>query len=143
MKKAFTLIELLIVILVIGILAAMGIPQYFKAVEKSRIAEANNMFANIKNSQERYHLKKLNYTNNWEEIDIGVKNASGVDCTGTGACTLKFFNIQVVSNSNSNFLINATRLGTTQRYGSYVVNYLGPAGTISCNNAYCSAELID
>ena len=142
-RKGFTLIELLVVVLIIGILAAMGIPQYFKAVERSRVSEATNIFSNIKNAQERFYSRKLNYTNNWDDVDISVKNASGTDCTGIGACTLKYFNVQIVSNSNANFLIEATRLATTQRYGAYVINYLGPSGTMGCNSTYCTSELID
>ncbi|MBU4149739.1 MAG: type II secretion system GspH family protein, partial [Candidatus Omnitrophica bacterium] len=39
-RKAFTLTELLIVVLVIGILAAIGIPQLAASLEKARSADA-------------------------------------------------------------------------------------------------------
>ncbi|MDD5130223.1 MAG: prepilin-type N-terminal cleavage/methylation domain-containing protein, partial [Candidatus Omnitrophica bacterium] len=40
MKKGFTLVELIIVVIIVGILASIGLTQYNKVVEKSRAAEA-------------------------------------------------------------------------------------------------------
>jgi len=47
-KKAFTLIELMVVLMIIGILATLGLTQYTRQIEKSRGAEAREVLGVIR-----------------------------------------------------------------------------------------------
>ncbi|WP_428043838.1 type IV pilin protein, partial [Candidatus Avelusimicrobium faecicola] len=71
----FTLIELLVVVLIIGILAAMALPQYFKAVERSRMAEAVTLMDSIVKSQRRKLMQTNRYANLFAGLDVSFKGA--------------------------------------------------------------------
>ena len=73
----FTLIELLVVVLIIGILAAMALPQYFKAVERSRMTEAVTLMDSIVKSQRRKFMQTNLYANEFEGLDVSPKGAKG------------------------------------------------------------------
>ena len=73
----FTLIELLVVVLIIGILAAMAMPQYFKAVERSRMAEAITLMDSIVKSQRRKLMQTNRYADRFEGLDVSPKGATG------------------------------------------------------------------
>jgi len=51
MKKGFTLVELIIVVIIVGILASLGLTQYNKVVEKSRAAEARMILGTLRSAE--------------------------------------------------------------------------------------------
>ena len=51
MRKGFTLVELIIVIIIVGILASVGISQYTKVIEKGRAAEARMILGNLRSAE--------------------------------------------------------------------------------------------
>ena len=73
-NKAFTLIELLIVVLIIGILVAIAVPKYQIAVEKSIMQEAIINLRVIAQANDRFFLANGRYANAYEmdKLDISI-----------------------------------------------------------------------
>ncbi len=108
-KAGFTLMELLVVVLIIGVLAAVAIPKYQVAVTKSRYATLKNLTESILQAEEVYYLANGQYTNRFEKLDIdmpgGKLNTSSVDryMYEWGNCFLYVSNTSVYFNChNSN-----------------------------------------
>ena len=55
-KRGFTLLELLVVVLIIAVLAAVALPQYNKAAAKSRVMQALPFVNAVYDAQKLYFL---------------------------------------------------------------------------------------
>jgi len=92
-RKGFSLIELLVVVLIMGILASVALPQYYKSVEKSRATEAVGILKTLIDAEQRHYMKTGSYTHTQAELDIDYPN------TWTGGANY-FTDMGVMSNND-------------------------------------------
>jgi prepilin-type N-terminal cleavage/methylation domain-containing protein len=92
MKKGFTLVELIIVIIIVGILASIGLTQYNKVVEKSRAAEARMILGTLRSAEMAEYMENGSYV---VAASLGVSAPSSCatthyfsySCATDGTCT--------------------------------------------------------
>lgn len=73
-QKGFTLIELMIVVVIVAILAAIAIPSYQSHIEKTRRADAKEALTRIAAAQERYFFTNNSYGS---AFDLGLVPDAG------------------------------------------------------------------
>ncbi len=78
-REGFTLIELLIVIVIIGILAAIAIPKFGKTREKAYFKSMTSDLRNLSSAQEIYYANPVNtYTYAGNLTDLAYVPSNGV-----------------------------------------------------------------
>ena len=114
--KGFTLVELAVVIVIIGVLAAFGVPQFLKSVERSKAAEAFNYLSAVRSAQERYLAKQGLY--------VDEANKGSLDITQTMP---KYFDVGAIAMANTvgtpTWDLTLTRKASTSSYGTYTVMF--------------------
>jgi len=92
--RGFTLIELLIVIVIVGILAALAVVNFTNTKEKSYIATQKSDLRNLAEAEEAYFYDSASYTNNFTLMNnftpspgntVVVNEATGMGWSATSS----------------------------------------------------------
>ena len=114
-KKGFTLVELAVVVVIIGVLAAFGVPRFMDAVERSKASESFSYLASVRAAQERYHARQGTYAEKIKDLDVRF-------------ATPRYFTVGTIQAGSTGDLqdswtLTLTRLGASAGYGPYAVTF--------------------
>jgi type IV pilus assembly protein PilA len=136
-RKGFTLIELLIVVVIIGILAAIAIPKFANTKEKATLASMKSDLRNLVTAEEGFFSDNLTYSTALGAAQVNT--VSGGACGGTvafspsqgnvitpGSCTPGGWNATVT---------NATLKGAIKTCGVFVGSGAPPDAAVVSEGA--------
>jgi general secretion pathway protein G len=146
MKKAFTLIELVFVIVIIGILVTIALPKFGAVSEQSQIAKGRSDVMALRTAisserQKRFMLGDSSYIN---QLDGNASAAPGEDAiifdnNGTSTNVLLTYGV-VTKNSDGGWMKTGVNEYTYTISGAAnVFNYDSTTGQFNCSSGtYCT-----
>ncbi len=134
----FTLIELLMVVLIIGILAAVAVPQYQKAVEKSKAIQGMALVKSLAQAAQAYYLANGTYATSTDQLDVSLSDAQKEEfyCNDIyHKCNKKEWGVDVYQNVLDEHAIIGWRTSGKYKGGGFII-YLND-GRNQRNTLYC------
>ncbi len=116
LQDGFTLVELLIVVVILGVLAAIAIPQFSASTDDSKAAALDATLSNLRTAIELYYQQHGSYPS-------AVAAGGSFGAINTEAA----FRDQLVNYTSAAGAASATKDTTTYKYGPYLKKSTVPA----------------
>ncbi|XZG70508.1 type IV pilin protein [Chitinibacteraceae bacterium HSL-7] len=120
-QRGFTLIELMIVIAIISILAAIAIPAYSGYVERAQLTEAQSLLTDMRSRMEQYYNDNRSYGYTDGNGNCSKSAAGATSVVNFASAEAKYFTYScAVSDTGQGYTITAT--GALSHAAGYIFN---------------------
>lgn len=113
-RAGFTMLEILITVVIIGILATLAVPGYMSTVEKSKKQEALQVLTILREAQQRYWIGNNAYADNFDGLDFNPND------TLMGQTAIFTYTIGT-SGDSQHWTARASRTGQPGAGGNYTM----------------------
>ncbi|MDP8230912.1 MAG: type II secretion system protein [Candidatus Gorgyraea atricola] len=120
-RIGFTLTELLIVVIIIGVLATLALPMLVKTLEKAKVGEAISNLNLIRTGQKVYYLEYGQFSDTVGRLNIENPNSAATS----------YFDYTVEDSDSSDFTARAQRKSDAPSPYSTYYYEIGKNGTVS------------
>ncbi len=146
-RRGFALVELLVVLVIIGILAAIAVPQYQKALERSKSGPIFSLVKAIGTAGEAYYLEHGSYPTQFSQLDVNLPKLPGtkaaISGAGTEARSNEDVSFQIISSAGSKqYGVWATRLRGKYKGGVILYWWYDPSG-LPLHQVMCAERKIN
>ena len=116
--SGFTLLEVMIVVAIVGILAAIALPNYTESVTRSKLLEAQTKLGDLRAQQERYFMDNRTYQSG---VTCGVDDPAILSVTNYNLDANSAFDFACTAATVTTYVITATGRAA-KGMGSFVLN---------------------
>lgn len=115
-EQGFTLVELLVVIVIIGILTAVALPNFMNQAAKAKQSEAKQYISAINRAQIYRRSYSSTFASNFEELAIGTM-------AGTGSSNTNSFTYSMSGDAESGTAYATSRDSALKSYSAAILHY--------------------